>query len=195
MDSVLFDPGIGELVIDFNEYINKIYSQLMSLRSINQKRTKFRFYANSIEKAIKNNIAFYLGCLLWALYLSKEYENNPKYVSGNIFFSMSESEKQNYDYKIQVNFLENYFDSFERDYLYYSGKKYTIPEQWKKILQLYSQFLDLNEGFVNLEKTSDIKLPEMLKNININFNIENLINKVITEKDLNLILSIENLNM
>ena len=195
MDSVLFDPGIGELVIDFNEYVNRIYSQLMSLRSLSQKRTKFRLYSSSIEKNMKNNIAFYLGCLLWALYLTKEYENNPKTITGNVFLAMSEEEKQNYDYMIQINFLENYFDSFERDYLYYTGKKYVIPEKWKKILKLYSELLEKNEGFIRLEKTSDLKLPEMLKNININVNINELINKVITQKDLNMLLNIENLNM
>ena len=121
VDTVKFDPGMGELVVDFNEFINGVYSQLMSFRTIHQKRARFKLYVNKIEKAMENNIAFYYGCLLWAYYLVKENQNSPKDIVGNVFLNMTQEQKDEYDYLIQVNFMENYFESFERDvnYLYH----------------------------------------------------------------------------
>lgn len=192
-ETVKFDPGIGDLVVDFNEYINNFYSNLMSLYSINQKRTKFKLYAQKIEKNIKNNIAFYWGCLLWAYHIYNSNIEEPKEITGNIFYNLTEEQKLQYDYKIQINFMENYFDSFERDINYYTGKKYQIPDTWKKILELYSEFLDKNQGFTNTKLTSDIVLPDKLKNMNLNINIESLINKSIYEKNLDILLNIDNL--
>ena len=182
--TVKFDPGIGDLVVNFNEFVNEVYSQLMAFRTIHQKRARFKLYTAKIERFMKNNIAFYLGCLLWAYYIVNENSKAPKTIVGNVFLNMSEEEKADYDFLIQVNFMENYFECYERDSLYYTGKKFTIPEEWKKILSLYSEFLTLNNGFVNTKTTADIKLPEMLKNINPKEDISKLINKAITEKSL-----------
>ena len=182
--TVKFDPGIGDLVVNFNEFVNEVYSQLMAFRTIHQKRARFKLYTAKIERFMKNNIAFYLGCLLWAYYIVNENSKAPKTIVGNVFLNMSEEEKADYDFLIQVNFMENYFECYERDSLYYTGKKFTIPEEWKTILSLYSEFLTLNNGFVNTKTTADIKLPEMLKNINPKEDISKLINKAITEKSL-----------
>lgn len=191
--TVQFDPGIGDLVIDFNDFINDVYSRLMSMRTIHQKRTGFKLFDSKIKRIIKNNISFYLGCLLWAYYIVKENEKNPKQITGNIFLGLTEEEKENYDYMIQVNFLENYFESYERDSLYYTGKKTCIPENWKKILKLYSEFLTLNNGFIETKTTADIVLPEELNNKNFDFDILSYINKAISEKNLEILLNIDNL--
>lgn len=191
VDTVKFDPGMGELVVDFNDFVNEVYSQLMSFRTIHQKRARFKLYAGKIEKYMANNIAFYYGCLLWAYYLVNENAKNPKEIVGNVFLNMPEEQKEKYDYLIQVNFMENYFDSFERDMVYYTGQKKQIPEQWKKILELYKEFLTLNEGFINTKLTSDIKLPKMLKNIKIEEDVNSVINKAIAEKNLEALLKVE----
>lgn len=190
-DTVKFDPGMGELVVDFNEFVNGVYSQLMSFRTIHQKRARFKLYASKIERYMANNIAFYYGCLLWAYYLVNKNAKKPKEIVGNVFLNMPDEQKEDYDYLIQVNFMENYFDSFERDMLYYTGQKKQVPELWKKILELYTEFLTLNEGFVNTKLTSDIKLPEILKNIKINDDVNLLINKAIEDKSLESLLKVE----
>ncbi len=183
-DTVKFDPGMGEYVVNFNEYVNNVYSKMMSLRTIHQKRAGFKIYVNKIYAYMKNNISFYMGCLFWAYYLSKEFKDNPKKIEGNPFSEMTEKEAEEYDYLIQINFMENYFENFERDSLYYTGKKIEIPAQWKNILNQYSELLTLNKGFIGTKTTSDIVLPEMLKNMKIDINIEDLINKAISNKSL-----------
>ena len=192
-NTVLFDPGIGNLVVNFNEFVNNVYSQLMSFKGIPQKRLRFRQYTAKIENYMKNNIAFYLGCLLWAYYINTENKKAPKEITGNFFYNLTDEEKENYDYLIQVNFMENYFDSFERDYLYYTGKKFEIPELWKNILKTYSEFLELNKGFVNTKTTADIKLPEILEKAEFKFDINKMIEKAIKEENLEILLNIEKL--
>lgn len=192
-DKVKFDPGIGYFVVDFNNFINDVYSQLMSFRTIHQKRARFKLYSNKIITNIKNNIAFYLGCLLWAYYIKKVNADNPKEIEGNVFLNMTEEEKNNYDYMIQVNFMENYFDSYERDFLYYTGQETKIPEIWKQILSLYIEFLEKNKGFINTRTTADIILPDALKNKEISEDINTIIKEAIEKKDLNLLLNIENI--
>ena len=189
VDTVKFDPGMGELVVDFNEFINGVYSQLMSFRTIHQKRARFNLYVNKIEKAMENNIAFYYGCLLWAYYLVKENQNSPKDIVGNVFLNMTQEQKDEYDYLIQVNFMENYFESFERDVNYYTGQKKQVTDTWKKILELYTEFLTLNDGFVNTKKTSDIKLPEEFEKLKIEDDIFSLINNAINDKSLETLLT------
>lgn len=191
VETVKFDPGMGDLVVDFNEFVNSVYSQLMSFRTIHQKRARFKLYVSKIEKAMENNIAFYFGCLLWAYYLVKENDKNPKEIVGNVFLNMTQEQKDDYDYLVQVNFMENYFESFERDVNYYTGQKKLIPNFWKEILNLYSEFLTLNSGFVDTKMTSDIKLPEKLLKLDIKEDINNVIINAIENKSLNNLLTFD----
>ncbi len=189
-ETVAFDPGIGNLILDFNTFINDIYSQLMNLHSVSQKRTRFKLYNNKIYSGIENNIAFYHGCLLWAYYIKKENEKAPKDIIGNVFLSLTPEQIKEYDYLIQVNFLENYFDSYERDTSYYIGKKVIIPDLWKKTLELYKNFLELNKGFVNTRKTDDIVLPDTLENRLFTQDIYSVISKAVNEKNLKILFDI-----
>lgn len=193
VDTVKFDPGMGELVVDFNNFVNDVYSQLFNFKTIHQKRARFKLYINKIQTYMKNNISFYFGCLLWALYISKENSKAPKDIVGNVFLNLSEEQKEDYDYLIQVNFIENYFDSFERDVLYYTGQKIQIPNEWRIILELYSEFLELNKGFVNTTMTSDIVLPEKIENLSVDFNIDLFIQEAIKNQDLSLLLNKANI--
>ena len=58
VDTVKFDPGIGELVIDFTDYIDKLYTKLSALVSVNQKKIQFKLAVNKIQSIMENNIAF-----------------------------------------------------------------------------------------------------------------------------------------
>lgn len=192
-DKVKFDPGIGEFVIDFYEIINSLYSQLMSLKTIHQKRARFKLYLPKITKCIKNNISFYLGCLLWAYYITNENKAAPKEIDGNIFSELNEQQIQNYDYLVQINFLENYFERYEKDTLYYTGQKLQISNTLKNILSTYKEFLELNKGFINTKNTDDIVLPEKLKAAKFNFDIKTEIEKAIINKNLEILLNLDNL--
>lgn len=183
-NKVKFDPGIGEFVIDLYDFANYIYSQLSTLKSKYQKNTFFYSNAFKIKKYIKNNICFYTGCLLWAYYIKNENENNPKEIDGNVFYNLSEEQLKEYDCLAQVKFLNVFFDKFEKDVLLYTGKKYLIPEEWRTILNLYTEFLIKNNGFIKTKYTSDIQLPDLLTKQKPDCDIKELISKAISEKNL-----------
>ena len=187
VDTVKFDPGMGEFVLDLNDFINDVYSQLMSLKTVHQKRARFKLHVSKIERYMKNNISFYLGCLVWAYIISNE--KAPKEIVGNTFLNMPQELKDEFDYMIQVNFLENYFECFERDTLYYYGKKQEIPSDWKLILSLYMEFLEINNGFLTTKMTSDIKLPDKIKNLGKCNELKKIIEKAVTDKNLEIILN------
>ncbi len=186
-NTVKFDPGIGELVVDLYDFTNYFYSQLAMLKSKYQKNTFFYSNAFKLKKYIKNNICFYTGCLLWAYYIKNENTNTPKEIEGNVFYNLTEEELKNYDYLSQVKFLGEFFNKFEKDVLIYTGKKYQIPAEWRQVLNLYTEFLSLNKGFVKTKMTSDIELPELLTNLKFDFDINALISRAISEKNLEIL--------
>lgn len=183
-NTVEFDPGIGNFVINFNEYINEVYSNLYFFKTIHQKKAKFKLIYKQIENAINNNICFYKGCMLWAYLITAKNKDNPKEIKGNVFFNLPQEEIENYDYLIQVNFLESFFNSFEKDMMYYLGIKYEISQEQKEILKTYKEFLTLNKGFINTKTTADIVLPEKIRNLKPDFDVEKLIFSAIEKENL-----------
>ena len=138
---------------------------------------------------MKNNIAFYTGCLMWAYYIKLSNKDNPKEIEGNYLLNLTPEQIEEYEYSVQVNFMDNYIDSFERDSAYYGGKKILIPENWKKILSAYSEFLTLNNGFIKTKTTEDIKLPDSFKISDADLpEVEKLIYTAIEKSDLNILL-------
>ena len=185
-DTVLFDPGIGELVIDFNEYINDVYSKLQTLKTPHQKRANFKLYFPKIKNAIENNIAFYVGCLIWAYIIKKD--NIEKEILGNVFLNIPDEMLKDYDFLMQINFMQDYLKAFARDYSFYIGQKFEIPQLWLNVLSLYSEFLSINNGFVKTKTTKDLLLPELISNHKFEEDIEALIQKAISEKNINLLI-------
>lgn len=192
-ETIAFDPGIGKLVVDFNDFLNKVYSQLYVSHTIHAKKAKFKLYSGKIYKYMRNNIAFYMGCLLWAYYIVKENNNTPKTIDGNIFSNLTEKQIQDYDFLEQINFLESYFDQYTKDIMFYTGQKIQIPNKWIEIIKLYKEFIILNNGFIATKMTSDLMLPERLKNTEFNFNIKSKIDEAINKKDLEILLNIDGL--
>ena len=190
LEEAAFDPGIGKLCIDFNTFINDTYSKLMSFQSISSKRACFRTVNTKIYEGMENNTAFFLGCMLWAHYLKSSIDAGAK-LKGNPFLNLSGRDIEEYDYLMNINFLENYFDSFERDTLYYIGRKIQIPAQWKEIIELYKEFLELNKGFVNTKTVSDIILPKKIAKKSYNTDIKELIENAVKTASLKELLSVQ----
>ena len=43
---------------------------------------------------------------------------------------------------------------------------FKFPEEDSEMLQIYREFAVMNEGFVNIKKTSDLKMPSAIKTPN-----------------------------
>lgn len=181
-ETVKFDPGFAPLVEHFSTNIDICHQILFGIKNFNQKKFKYKVLQPQIKSLIKNNVAFYLGCLLWAVHLVSKYAADPAEITGNSFYEMSEEDIANYDFLQEIEFIIAYLKTYERDSKYYLSAVDKLPEDWESVLFLYKEFLALNQGFVNVKTTNDIKIPEKFKTLTFDFDIEKEIEKSIEEK-------------
>ena len=149
-DGAQFDPGFVQHITAFVPNIEYIYAGLDRFKNFNQKKAQFRMYYPKIQSLLKNYLGFYLGCILWAVYI-KNLGNKP--VLNNLCYGGEYSEK---DTLSEVEFIEEYIEQLKKDVKYYTGQSLNI-------LAAYREFLKANKGFVETKTTDDIKLPQSLK--------------------------------
>ena len=160
MQTVLFDPGYSDCILGVSDNVEFMYSAfIQSGMPLKQKKFQFSILFPKLKKMILQNVSFYLGCLLWAVYLKSIkdgiFENNP--CLGSEF-----SEECAYS---ETNFLiELIQDKFNKDAKYYINTKYETDERFIETLKAYNEFLGLNKGFQSVKTTQDILLPSRLKN-------------------------------
>ncbi len=155
---VLFDPGYAPIVIDSIGQIGYVYYMFSAIPNLKLKRLNFPITFKKIEKLLKINISFYLGCLLWANIISncKDCE-----IEGNKL--LGEDAKED-EYTSEINFLIDFLEKdFSRDCKYFMNKEYVPDEKYIKILKTYRKFLVINRGFVECSNTNQIKLPDCCK--------------------------------
>ncbi|MBQ4647466.1 MAG: hypothetical protein IJB79_08980 [Candidatus Gastranaerophilales bacterium] len=161
MKKVKFDPGYAPIVIDSFGQVGYTYYTFSAISDLKLKRLNFPHTLRKIERFLKTNIAFYLGCLMWASYI-KQFNNAE--LEGNQLLGEECSEEE---YTSEINFLIDFVSNqLPKDSKYYSNKNYEIDGKYLPILETYKQFLILNKGFVECSKVSQIVLPENLKKLN-----------------------------
>lgn len=177
-----FDPGFAPIVIESLGQVGYIYYMFSSIRERKLKKINFASVSAKLEKHLKANVTFYIGCLLWASYIS-QFENYE--ISGNKLLGEDCKEE---DYTNELDFLIDFIENqYPRDTKYYQNRIYNPDERYIPILKTYREFLVINKGFCACSNTSDILLPENLKKQNKEQldKIKNIIFKAIEDKDLN----------
>lgn len=152
-----FDPGFVQHMSAFVPNIEYVYAGLNRLKNFTLKKKQFKMYYPKIQSLLKNYLGFYLGCILWATYISQLDE---KPVLNNLCFGGEYSEKETLS---EVDFIMDYIEQLKKDVKYYTGQDFTIDENSINILNAYREFLIVNKGFVETKTTKDIKLPTNLK--------------------------------
>ena len=156
-DSVQFDPGFIQHMSAFEPNIQYVYNSLNSCRNFNQKKMQFKMFYPKIQSLLKNYLGFYLGCILWAVYIKSLGE---KPIAGNLCYGGDFTETLE-----EVDFIKSYIEQLKKDAKYYLGQNFSIDEESIKVLDAYREFLKLNEGFVKVQTTADVKLPTSLKSV------------------------------
>ena len=156
-DNVQFDPGFIQHMSAFEPNIEYVYSSLNSCRNFNQKKMQFKMFYPKIQSLLKNYLGFYLGCILWAVYIKSLGE---KPITGNLCYGGEFSENETLE---EVDFINAYIEQLKKDAKYYLNQDFSIDEESLKVLDAYREFLKVNEGFVKVQTTTDVKLPECLK--------------------------------
>ncbi len=152
-----FDPGFVQHMSAFVPNIEYVYAGLDRVKNFTQKKNQFKMYYPKIQTLLKNYLGFYLGCILWATYISRLDE---KPILNNLCFGGEYSEKETLS---EVEFIKDYIEQLKKDVKYYTGQDFTIDEKSINILNAYREFLIANKGFVETKTTKDIKLPANLK--------------------------------
>ena len=152
-----FDPGFVQHMSAFVPNIEYIYAGLNRLKNFTLKKNQFKMYYPKIQSLLKIYLGFYLGCILWAAYISQLDE---KPILNNLCFGGEYSEKETLS---EVDFIMDYIEQLKKDVKYYTGQDFTIDENSINILNAYREFLIANKGFVETKTTKDIKLPTNLK--------------------------------
>lgn len=156
-NQMLFDPGYSASVARVSGNIEYMYSAFLNIPSLKQKRFQFSILYPKFLKAIDLNVAFYLGCMLWGVYL----KNNPgKEIVNNPCLDTTFDDDSFYEVDFLLDFIK---EGLNRDVKYYLNKTCEINPLYLKILENYREFLSLNKGFTNTKKTDDILLPKSLK--------------------------------
>ena len=158
-DNVQFDPGFIQHMSAFEPNIQYVYNSLNSCKNFNQKKMQFKMFYPKIQSLLKNYLGFYLGCILWAVYIKSLGE---KPIAGNLCYGGDFSETETLE---EVDFIKSYIEQLKKDAKYYLGQNYSIDEESIKVLGAYREFLKLNEGFVKVQTTADVKLPASLKSV------------------------------
>lgn len=152
-----FDPGFVQHMSAFVPNIEYVYAGLNRLKNFTQKKNQFKMYYPKIQSLLKNYLGFYLGCILWAVYINQLDE---KPILNNLCFGGEYSEKETLS---EVDFIMDYIEQLKKDVKYYTGQDFTIDGNSINILKAYREFLIANKGFVETKTTKDIKLPANLK--------------------------------
>ena len=159
-NTILFDPGYAPLVIDSIGQVGYTYYMFSAVPDVKLKRLNFLHVFNKLQKLLKTNISFYLGCLMWASYI-KKFDNYK--IEGNKLFGEDCKEEE---YTGEIDFLIDFIENqMPRDCKYYQNRKYIPDEKYLPVLKTYREFLVLNNGFVKCENTNQIVLPKNIKDL------------------------------
>ena len=174
MDTVPFDPGFSEHAVIFTPNIESAYNILNSIPAPHQKKFQFKMFYPQLLRLVDSTVAFYLGCLLWASYISKKYKDSPKKIEGNSYLGKNVKRE---DALHEIDFIISYLKQFEKDCKYYMGKAKDIKPEWDEIINVYREFLTMNEFLKKAETTADIKLPDSVKELD-ETNLETIFEKI-----------------
>lgn len=190
MENVSFDPGFSGCMLGVSDNVEFMYSAFVSSSgNLKQKKFQFSMLFPKIKEMLKTNVAFYLGCLLWAGCIQKKEAT----IEDNPYFDGEYNEEEvlsgvNY----LIDFIEN---TLNKDSRYYINKTYTPDEKYIKILKTYKDFIQINKGFTKAKETKDILLPENLKELygeNLNV-VLSKIDETLEFKNLNLLYDVYDL--
>lgn len=160
MEKVPFDPGIGKFVSCFSQDMEYAMGQVLATKSPNQRKFKFQILYPKMLSFFENVTGFYAGCLLWAYYIKNAQNGAEKEITGNNFLGQDFENNDKFDFLYEINYLIEYFDKFQKDVNFFLNKPIKLDKHWLFISTTYKKFLELNNNFVKVKTTADLKIPE-----------------------------------
>lgn len=132
------------------------------MKTFAQKKFWMSKYESTIIEFINKHSAFYLGCILWGGFIHFRFKDEPKEISGNTTADLSKEELENLDCALEVKASLEYIKNFDRDCKYYLNHNSKISSFIVQILESYVEFAKLNNNFIGINKTDQIKTPQII---------------------------------
>jgi hypothetical protein len=161
--SVPFDPGFSDISFSFIGNIENAKLDYNSLRANHQKKFWMIKFESTIIDFINKSSAFYLGCILWGGFIHYRFKDSPKDIIGNNTINMSETELKELDCTQEVKAILEYIEEFDKNCKYFLRHPAKISPLIKEILNSYIEFVQLNNNFINICSTKDIKTPKEIQ--------------------------------
>lgn len=160
--SVPFDPGYSKISFSFSQHISNITHTYNKLRASHQKKFLLAQIESPILDLIEKSAAFYLGCMLWGAFIHYRFKHAPNIIEGNNTIGLSKHALQELDCAAEAKLILEYIQNFDRDCKYLLNRPCKISPFIKEILNNYIEFAKLNNNFIKIKKTNEIKLPQDL---------------------------------
>ena len=161
--NIPFDPGYSKISFSFSEQIFYITNAYAQLKTPHQKKFQLSRIEAPILELLNKSAAFYLGCMLWGGFVHNRFKNEPKELLGNETNDMNEKELQEIDCSAESKFILQYIETFDKDCKYFFKRPAKISPILKEIFENYIEFAMLNNNFINVNRTDEIKLPKALE--------------------------------
>lgn len=176
-DGIEFDPGFAPYILAFQGTVEYLYTDINKYKNLSQRRLKFKQYYRKFLEVFNNNLGFYVGCIMWAEYITIQPEQ--QILNNHCYGHKLSDEENTYD----VDFMIKFTELFPKDMKYFLNEHYEFPKEYLQILNLYREFLIINKGFANLTKNTEILLPENIARANAE-SFKEKINEVLKTGDL-----------
>lgn len=160
--SVPFDPGFSSISFSFTDEISFGLQEYNSLKAQHQKKFWLMKFEAPILDLINKSAAFYLGCMLWGGFISCRFKDSPKEITGNTTNGFSEEELKNLDCAVETKAILQYLQSLDKDCKYFLKRPAKIPKLILDILDAYIEFVQINNNFINIKNTNDVKITKII---------------------------------
>lgn len=161
LKGVEFDPGFGPYVLAFRGSMEYIYLDINKFKNLSQRKLKFKMYYKKILDLFYNNLGFYVGCLMWAMYIKSLPEQ--KLLSNTCYGGVYNHEEN----VSETQYMSKFVELFPKDMKYYLGQNFCFEENVARLINVYEKFLELNKGFVATKTNISINLPKSLKSADV----------------------------
>jgi len=175
-----FDPGFAPYILELRGTVEYLYTDINRFKNFSQRKTKFLQYHKKILEVFYNNVGFYVGCLMWAVYLKSQPKQE---ILSNSSYGRGYNES---DDTSGTQYMLNFAELFPKDMKYFLGQNFEFEPYIVKLIQIYEEFLISNKGFTETKYNTDINIPQSVKTENAK-QYKTLIDEAIAQKDLSLL--------
>lgn len=178
--SVPFDPGYSQISFSFISNIQQYLIDYKKQKANHQKKFWLMKFEAPIIDLIEKSAAFYLGCQLWGGFIHERFKNNPLPIEGNSTEKLNPKELEELDCAIEAKAILEYIEMLNKDCKFLLKRPAKISDFITEILENYIEFAKINNNFIGVKITNDVKLPQNLSHFKTLSEIEldNLCEKI-----------------